>query len=119
MALVWLRTYFARYRDELFHRSGCSAELEQLLDAVELLLDVGVIVSRDQDDSVKNFWLHERLFPVRLVSTRLDWIANDTGVRLIAHGVRFHAVLEVFVAWAADVLREDGRHLLVPLAHSA
>lgn len=52
MALERCRANFARDGFELLHERRRGAELEGLLDTVQLLLDLCIIITRHQDDTV-------------------------------------------------------------------
>lgn len=107
MSFEGRRSDFARDRLEFFDRG-----LENFLDAVQLLFDLGVVVSSDQHYSVKQLRLGERIFPVRLIRTRLDRVADAAGARSRANSVRFHAVCEIVVRRVSDVFGEDSSHLI-------
>lgn len=106
MSFEGRRSDFARDRLEFFDRG-----LENFLDAVQLLFDLGVVVSSDQHYSVKQLRLGERIFPVRLIRTRLDRVADAAGARSRANSVRFHAVSKIVVRRVSDVFGEDSSHL--------
>jgi len=105
------RTDFARDRFQFFDKGRRRAELECLLDAVQLLLDLCVVVARHQYYAVQQIRLGEWLFPVWLVGPWFDGVADGAWTGCITDRVCLHAVCVVAVGRVADVFGKNGRYL--------
>ena len=111
MAFERRRTDFARNCLEFFDECRRRADLEGLLDAVQLLLDLRVIVACYQHHAMQQVRLGEWLFPIWFSGAGFDGVADGAWACCIADGVCFHAVCVVAVGRVADVFGEDSGNL--------